>query len=53
MLIGIAVANAILWSGVIIALLLALAHEARQTEAQLNRLEGHVRPGDDESPPTA
>lgn len=53
MLIGIAVANAILWSGVIVTLLLVLARDARQTEAQLNRLESRARSDDNEPPPTA
>ncbi|HOA22801.1 MAG TPA: hypothetical protein PK801_08855 [Aggregatilineales bacterium] len=39
MLVIIAIANAILWSGVILVLLLVLARNARRLDMQIDRLE--------------
>lgn len=42
MLIGIAIANAILWSGVILALLLVLMRGTDTIDAQITRLENEL-----------
>ncbi len=47
MLVLIGIANAVLWSGVILALLLVLVRDARSAEAQLDRLEARLGNSDD------
>ena len=49
MIVEIAIANVVLWSGVIVGLLLYLTRSSRQIDDQLARLEAHItdRPDDD------
>lgn len=50
MLVAIAIANVILWSGVIAGLLLYLARDAQQVEEQVDRLEAQLAGREEELP---
>jgi hypothetical protein len=48
MLIAIAIANAVLWSGVIIALLVYLARDSRSLESRISQIESKIGGAEDD-----